>query len=611
MKFDLALPSDTPFGVVEVELVSDPTGVGYDNVAKSHLVIEEAPEVLIVTKTRNASQYVSELLTAEGFNVSIQTTDEIPERISSDLVVLIDTPTSGNNSLPEQFVVELDEAVRRGVGLVVIGGESSFDLGGWHESPLSDLLPVKIDPDGTMKDEATTLVIVMDKSGSMSQSASNGSGASDQMLQNVTARLVGGNPDGSKIEMANAGAIATLDLLGDADRIGVLTVDTLPRWAVEVDDIEDPVAIRAQIASIEAGGGGIFLTTALVEAVDSLRSSDTPIRHLVLFTDAADVGEQQRVVGSNSMRASDVAAEMANDGITLSVIGIGTPSSRDAAYLEALASRGGGRFHLTNDPTQLPALFVQETQTLLGSGVDDAPFSVINKDWHRVLEGLDESQMPPMQGRNIVLSRDRARTLITTESGDPILATWRVGLGEVFSFSAHLNGSWTEEWHDWTEHDVLWTQVFRAALPLVPQTESSVQIIYSSDGPRVKVTRRDLDGMSVGSNRLRLRFQSDENVWWSDPVALAPGEWLSSTFDGTQQLVVQAFDGEVLLATEFWVPSELAEFSDVTVDEDTLDQLSVMPAGNLIPKHTVPLWVLFAVLSALCLPFDAYCRRLV
>ena len=38
----------------------------------------------------------------------------------------------------------LAEAVRKGAGLMMLGGHSSFGDGGWADTPLADILPVQI-----------------------------------------------------------------------------------------------------------------------------------------------------------------------------------------------------------------------------------------------------------------------------------------------------------------------------------------------------------------------------------------------------------------------------------------------------------------------------------
>ena len=52
---------------------------------------------------------------------------------------------------------------------------------------------------------------------------------------------------------------------------------------------------------------------------------------------------------------------------SVSVIGLGSPTDSDAKFLEDIASRGNGRIFFNADPSQLPALFAQETVAIARS----------------------------------------------------------------------------------------------------------------------------------------------------------------------------------------------------------------------------------------------------
>ena len=75
-------------------------------------------------------------------------------------------------SLSEKQTAALDEAVRTlGCGLAVFGGDSSYALGGYRGSALEKMLPVTIDVRNRLDLPSTALVLVLDKSGSMADSA--------------------------------------------------------------------------------------------------------------------------------------------------------------------------------------------------------------------------------------------------------------------------------------------------------------------------------------------------------------------------------------------------------------------------------------------------------
>ncbi len=74
------------------------------------------------------------------------------------------------------------------------------------------------------------------------------------------------------------------------------------------------------VRSIRSAGGGIYVYTGLKAAWEALKTSTAGQRHVILFADAADAeepGDYQKLIG-----------EMAAQGVTVSVIGLGTRSDR-------------------------------------------------------------------------------------------------------------------------------------------------------------------------------------------------------------------------------------------------------------------------------------------
>ena len=63
-------------------------------------------------------------------------------------------------------------------------------------------------------------------------------------------------------------------------------------------------------------------------------------------------------------------------GITCSVIGLGTKADPDAALLEDIAKRGGGRCFFTDRAEELPRLFAQDTFVVARNSFIDEPIAV-------------------------------------------------------------------------------------------------------------------------------------------------------------------------------------------------------------------------------------------
>ncbi|MCP5021927.1 MAG: hypothetical protein GY930_09115, partial [bacterium] len=84
---------------------------------------------------------------------------------ATDLVVLDDAPASAvSNSTFEAITQAVKQS---GTGLFASGGTGSFGPGGWHKTPIENLLPIEFVQKEEKRDPSTTLVIIIDTSGSM------------------------------------------------------------------------------------------------------------------------------------------------------------------------------------------------------------------------------------------------------------------------------------------------------------------------------------------------------------------------------------------------------------------------------------------------------------
>ena len=69
------------------------------------------------------------------------------------------------------------------------------------------------------------------------------------------------------------------------------------------------------------------------------------IKHVILLTDGQSPEEG----------IPELARVMRTEGITVSTVGLGADVNR--GFLQNLASLGGGRAYLTNDPNNIPRIF--------------------------------------------------------------------------------------------------------------------------------------------------------------------------------------------------------------------------------------------------------------
>lgn len=434
-------------GLYEVEVVAAEDTRAENNRRKVMMMHGGRARVLIVDRDPAQSQPLAEGLRVAEFVVEVRPPAGFPREIEGleafDLVVFADAPaadfTDGQMSL-------LDTWVRTfGGGFLMVGGEESFGAGGYSGTPLAGLLPVRLERQEREETPVVAVLVILDRSGSMSAP-------------------VGGQ---TKMSLANEGAALALEVLQQKDLFGVFAVDTRVQDVVPLGKIGDKAAASRRIAGITAGGGGIYVYTALAEAFPRLRDARARIKHIILFSDAADAEEKTPgVLGggprSGGTSALDLAAAMLASRITLSVVALGSEQDRDVTFLRQLAAQGGGRFYLTPDATALPRLFTLETLRAAESSLREEAFFVRPTGTHPMLDGIDWSGAPLLLGMNIAQIKPGAELLLRSESGDPALAVWRYGLGQAAAFTSDAKARWASEWLGWPGFGKFWGQVARA-----------------------------------------------------------------------------------------------------------------------------------------------------
>ena len=311
-----------------------------------------------------------------------------------------------------------------GGGLMVTGGRSSFAAGGYFKSPLEPILPVSMELRREHRKLRMSIVVAMDRSGSMAMPASRGR---------------------TKMELADLSAVQLLDMLSPQDELGVVAVDSAAHVVADLDPIEgrEPT-LRKRIMSIESEGGGIFVYQALATSANMLITAGSQTRHILLFADASDSEEPGDY--------KNLLERCANANITVSVIGLGTPDDVDAELLRDIARRGKGQCYFTNDPDDLPRLFAQDTFLVARSALIDVPTPLQPTGALVSMAGRSFAP-PPAGGFNLCYLRDGASPAVITadEYHAPFVASWQAGLGRVVAYTGEVDGELTGAIGTWPE----------------------------------------------------------------------------------------------------------------------------------------------------------------
>lgn len=421
-----------------------------NNEGSAFTVVSGPPRILLVEGAPGEGDSLARALIATGMRVDVVNPPQLPNTLAElagwDAVVLANAPAP---SLPSGSQEALVEYVRTlGRGLLMTGGERSFGAGGYLRQPLEEALPVDMDVRSKDLSANLALVLAVDKSGSMGRCHCD-----NPDLNQSYERAEVGQP---KVDIAKEAIMRASSALSEQDYLGVVAFDNQALWALDLNLLPDAVSVEQAIGTFGAEGqtnlrAGVEAAYAALENVDAKR------KHIILMTDGwVHEGELQ-----------DLVKEMKDQGITLSVVAAGEGA---ALYLEELAELGGGRFYPAQDILGVPDIFLKETVTSVGEYIIEEPFYPVPLMAGPILNGLDAETLPPLLGYNGATAKRTARLDLTTQRGDPLLATWQFGLGRAAAWTSDLKGRWAQEWLAWEGFPRFASQLVGWSLP-APQVE--------------------------------------------------------------------------------------------------------------------------------------------
>ncbi len=463
------LKADGSFISYELEIIPALDTVVENNRASATASLRGEPRVLLVDSDETNGRALADVLRREKIAVETRGLTGLPKTLEDlqqfDLFLLSDV--SALHLGREQMDLYRRWVQDFGGGFAMIGGENSYGVGGYYRTPIEQMLPVRMEHDDRQDTPTVAMLVILDRSGSM------------------TAMVAGQ----TKMSLADQGAVFAMNALQPKDYFGVTAVDIRPHTIVPLSQITAKAAAEQKILSITAGGGGIYIYTSLAEAFQQLRDVPARVKHLLLFSDAADAEEKVAGEMGDTARTGgtsfDLASAMLAAKITTSVVALGSEQDKDTAFLRQLAERGNGRFYLTDDATTLPQIFSTETMKVAQSSLVEEPFLAVPAVKSPITAGLDWAQSPLLLGYNATKPKPTAELLLATERGEPLLATWRYGLGQAAAFTSDAKSRWAAEWLAWPGYGKFWTQLVRGLMRKSDQ--SNFQVTTAEVGNRLEL----------------------------------------------------------------------------------------------------------------------------
>ncbi|MBA2278800.1 MAG: VWA domain-containing protein, partial [Chloroflexia bacterium] len=500
--YSLTAPKLPPgFHAVEVRVAGTPEldRVAQNNQAALAVVVRDEPRLLLVVPEGADSTRLHTAFTSGGAAVTVVLPAAVPLRLSElsayDSIVLDNVPAWTLSTDQQRALVE---RTRAGGSLIVVGGAASYGPGGYAGTPLESALPVTVKvTDGTQRPRVA-LLLVIDKSGSMSYDPGGGTV--------------------SKIDMAREAVRQAAAALAPGDQVGVIAFNDEPRWLLTMTTLEgegDSERTNGAVAQLTADGG-TELYPAMQVGYDAMRNVPADVRHIVLISD----GKSQSGSTESYQR---LVSDVGNDNITLSTIAIGDDA--DTELLQSLATAGHGRYHQAVIAEDIPRLTLEEARSAGSQSVLRGAFQPVQQTASPILSGIPPQELPPLEGYDFAESRPDAQTVLTSDRGDPVLATWQLGLGRVVAWTADGGGDFAAQWEAWPRYDEFWGNALRWSLP--DPTNSAVRFAAERRGADVVVTLDAVtangDTIDLSGATVAITAPDGTLVTEQTPVSAAPG----------------------------------------------------------------------------------------
>ncbi|MEQ1903331.1 MAG: VWA domain-containing protein [Pirellulaceae bacterium] len=438
-----------------------------DNNATSTVVFAAGkPSVLVVDSDLAQTNHFRWALEEQDILVQVRPVEGLPRSLSElqkfDCLVLSNVPATAMSIQQMEIIRTYVEDL--GGGLVMIGGDQSFGLGGYYKTTLEEILPVRSNFEKEKEKPSLAMVLVIDKSGSMG---------------------------GEKIELAKDAAKGAAELLGPRDQLGVIAFDGASYWVSEMHSAADRGFIIDRISTIEASGG-TSIYPGLSDAYDALTATTAKLKHVILLTDGhSEPGDFE-----------GIARDMVSARITLSTVAVG--ESADAELLERLAESGGGRYYMCDDPNSVPQIFAKETMEASKSAINELPFVPLLVRSTQVLSGINIETAPFLLGYVMTRAKPTSEFILASEAGDPVLVWWRYGLGMTVAFTSDAKSQWAAEWLTWPEFGTFWAQVIRHAMRKSESKGVFVEVERRGDVSRVKIDSVDVAGRYINEAETKM-----------------------------------------------------------------------------------------------------------
>ncbi|HEU0037322.1 MAG TPA: VWA domain-containing protein [Kofleriaceae bacterium] len=565
-----------------------------NNYAVTTAPVKGRPNILYVEggmlREPGSATYFQRALEHENMDVTVRGPAGLPSSVKElekfDLVVVSDVPA---HLVGAAQMAALDNYIHQGGGMVMAGGQDSFGSGGYQNTRMEQILPVRFDSEKIKEQPDIALVLVMDRSGSM---------------------------QGPKLEAAKESARVTAEVLSPNDYISVVAFDSEAQVFVRPQRAANRMRISAEIARLTSGGGtNIF--PGLKEAFEILQGINAKVKHVIVLSD----GE------APSDGIAELVADMRASRITVSCVGV---QGADRNLLNSISEAGEGRLYMVEDLGALPKIFMKETQEAQKSQLVEDLIHVRVAKRVEAIEGVNVESAPPLHGYVTTKPKPTGETILISDLGEPILARWRYGAGTSVAWTSDVKNRWSVDWIRWGSYPKFWAQVVRTSMrrkvydsydlfAKVADGRAQVTVDAIDTGDKfVNELDTKLEVIDPASNKTILDLPMDQTAagrYTADFRVPKYGSYLLKAVHKRDGKTVAESMGSVALSYPLEYlrttpdPEPLRHAAKVSGGLDQAEPAKIFAAGDESVKYTQDLWpyVLIGVVGLFLL--DLYAKR--
>lgn len=592
LTFTLGAPP-TGFHTFRVVLDAPQDTLLQNNEAAAFVNVQGPPRVLIIEGQPGSGHNILSALQATKVDVVVGTPNDISTTLDGLIpyssIILADVPAvalgTARMQTLQSFVRDL------GRGLVVSGGENSYGVGGYANTPLEQTLPVRMDI--PQHKDTPSIAVVM-------------------IIESLEAQ----NP----INISKEAAKGVVNLLTPRDSIGI--AEGNGNLIIPMQHVTNKSAINRAIDAMDPTDPGSYLPD-LANAEQVLLHSDAKIKHVILLGD-----------GDAYDNYAPQVLKMAKEQITVSTVATNFSGPQDFSTMYNVAIWGKGRCYSANNTEAIPQILLKETQQATRRATINETFTPAVVGNHPILTGLNT--LPNLQGYVATTPKNAAQLVLVSHLDDPVLAVWQYGLGRVAAWTSDALGLWTTNWLTWNDVARWWANLVTWTLPTPDSALNVNGNVAGGSGHLIVDIPPNAVSVSGGQQQVQARIVAPD--FSQQTVSLqptAPQRW-EGNFPATQvgAYILQVLwhqsnagqgSSSALTTTTGLVVPYSPEFRASGTDMRFLKLLAQAGGGSILDTHktsaafaqnlapvtaSLPIAFFLLALAALLLPIDVASRRL-